>query len=44
MFVDTSVFIALLTGEPDADALAELFDPAWYLRHVDEVMDRVAAL
>jgi ribonuclease VapC len=23
MFVDTSVFIALLTGEPDADALAE---------------------
>ena len=23
MFVDTSVFIALLTGEPDADALAD---------------------
>lgn len=23
MFIDTSVFIALLTGEPDADALAE---------------------
>lgn len=41
---------ALLAGDPevsgrlDEAALAELFDPRWYLRHVDEVMDRVAAL
>ncbi len=25
-------------------ALEELFDPSWYLRHIDEVMERVAAL
>jgi len=28
----------------DADALDGLFDPAWYLRHVDVVMERVEAL
>jgi adenylosuccinate lyase len=33
-----------VAGRLDADALDELFDPSWYLRHVDQVMDRVAAL
>jgi len=33
-----------VAGRLDAAALDELFDPRWYLRHVDEVMDRVAAL
>ena len=28
----------------NAAALEELFDPSWYLRHIDEVMERVAAL
>ena len=28
----------------DPAALEELFDPTWYLRHVDVVMQRVAAL
>jgi adenylosuccinate lyase len=41
---------ALLARDPevatrlDDGALAELFDPRWYLRHVDEVMERVASL
>jgi len=40
----------LLAGDPevtarlDAAALDALFDPAWYLRHVDVVMERVEAL
>ena len=40
----------LLAGDPevterlDAGALEALLDPAWYTRHVPEVMERVAAL
>jgi adenylosuccinate lyase len=40
----------LLAADPEVgarlsgEALAALFDPSWYLRHVDVVMDRVASL
>jgi 3-carboxy-cis,cis-muconate cycloisomerase len=40
----------LLAGDPEvtavmpAENVAELLDPAWYTRHVPELMQRVAAL
>ena len=33
-----------VTEHLDAGALGALLDPAWYTRHVPEVMERVAAL
>ena len=33
-----------MTEHLDAAALEALLDPAWYTRHVPEVMERVAAL
>ena len=33
-----------VSGRLDASALDALFDPSWYLRHVDELMERVRAL
>ncbi len=33
-----------VTALMDAEAIAGLFDPAWYTRHVDELMARVEAL
>jgi adenylosuccinate lyase len=35
---------AEVTGVLPAEDLAELLDPAWYTRHVPELMQRVAAL
>ena len=42
-------FLRHLKADPDIGAwlnpyaLAELFDPAWYMRHVDVIFDRVFA-
>ncbi len=35
---------AEVTAHLDAAALDALFDPSWYLRHIDTLMDRVRAL
>ncbi len=33
-----------VTAHLDEQALDALFDPSWYLRHIDALMDRVRAL